>query len=515
VGLFALVLDEQGELVGCDAPDQALRPLLATEVMLVPVRSILLGARGDGCTELFPGVWLSRVGLATSAGALLGGILIFSPNAWLVPQVQQAAFQIGWDLPQLKLALEPHATGTRESATLAGTMLGASASDLALLQDRENVETAYSAHLTLAFDTIDLLYAVGKTIGTPLAPRRFMGDLCEKLFGALSFGWVCVAMSEDPILPSAVRNAVASKGQLPADERTLGRLMIDSAMLPLKGSRVCEEMPPLTSDAYPQVLVTTVDCRGRPVGVMAAGAKHGLDPMVSSYDSQLVDACSGFLSTFLENARLYEDQRDMFVGTVQAMTAAIDAKDAYTRGHSERVAHIAWQLAMASGMSPADAERLRVAGLVHDVGKIGVPEYILTKPGKLLEMEFAFIKKHPEIGFNVLRPVPQLADVLPAVLHHHERYDGKGYPHGLSGESIPVNARIIAVADSFDAMSSDRSYRSRMDRSRVIEEITRSAGTQLDPRFAKLMSSLDLAEYDRLSAVHKEMENPAPSRAAG
>jgi HD-GYP domain-containing protein (c-di-GMP phosphodiesterase class II) len=140
------------------------------------------------------------------------------------------------------------------------------------------------------------------------------------------------------------------------------------------------------------------------------------------------------------------------------------------------------------------------------VGKIGVPESTLLKPGKLTEVEFGHIKKHPEIGFEILHQVPLLADVLPGVLHHHERYDGKGYPYGLSGTEIPLMARIIAVADTFDAMSSDRAYRARMPRVQVLAEIARSAGTQLDPRLAQIMQKVNLAEYDALSARHAASE---------
>jgi HD-GYP domain-containing protein (c-di-GMP phosphodiesterase class II) len=228
--------------------------------------------------------------------------------------------------------------------------------------------------------------------------------------------------------------------------------------------------------------------------------------MVSSYDTQLIEACAGFMSTFVENVALYDEQQELFVGTLHALTAAIDAKDRYTRGHSERVALVSYQLSQLAGLPETQCERIRIAGLVHDVGKIGVPESTLLKPGKLTDIEFGHIKKHPEIGFEILHQVPLLADVLPGVLHHHERYDGKGYPYGLSGTEIPLMARIIAVADTFDAMSSDRAYRAKMPRAQVLAEIGRSAGTQLDPRLAQLMQKINLAEYDALSARHAASE---------
>src|SRR5690606_19492982 len=158
------------------------------------------------------------------------------------------------------------------------------------------------------------------------------------------------------------------------------------------------------------------------------------------------------LSVFAENAGLYADQHALFMGTLEALTAAIDAKDRYTCGHSERVAHLACELGLASGLSPAAAERIRIAGLLHDVRKIGVPESVLTKPGRLTDEEFGQVRLHPTIGHRILKDIPQLQDVLPGVLHHHERWDGGGYPANLAGEQIPLIARILAVADAFDAM---------------------------------------------------------------
>ncbi len=148
-------------------------------------------------------------------------------------------------------------------------------------------------------------------------------------------------------------------------------------------------------------------------------------------------------------------------------------------------------------------ERIRIAGLVHDIGKIGVPEAILRKPGRLTDDEVRSMKSHPEIGHRILQDIKQLADVLPGVLHHHERFDGKGYPKGLSGEGIPLSARIIALADSFDAMSSNRTYRTALPRAKVLSEIRACAGAQFDPRMAELFVTLDFTAYDRAVLRHR------------
>ncbi|HWB53900.1 MAG TPA: HD-GYP domain-containing protein, partial [Tepidisphaeraceae bacterium] len=168
-----------------------------------------------------------------------------------------------------------------------------------------------------------------------------------------------------------------------------------------------------------------------------------------------------------------------------SLTSAVDAKDAYTCGHSERVALLSRELAKKIKLPSTQVERIYMAGLLHDVGKIGVPEFVLQKTGKLTPEEFALMKKHPEIGGKILKNVKQIQDLLPGVLYHHERYDGKGYPAGLSGQSIPLFGRLICLGDSFDAMTSNRTYRKAMPIEVAMTEIRRAAGTQFDPELAE------------------------------
>ena len=257
-----------------------------------------------------------------------------------------------------------------------------------------------------------------------------------------------------------------------------------------------------------QVVAEPVMAGGRVTGLLMAGNKVADDPEVTSIETQLLDATADYLGAFLHNVALYDEQRDLFLGTVSALSAAIDAKDRYTRGHSERVAWLAGRLATAAGMSEEQAERVRIAGIVHDVGKIGVPEAVLQKPGRLTEQEFDLIRQHPVIGYNILKDITPLKDVLPGVLHHHERWQGGGYPEGLAGEQIPLFGRLLAVVDTFDAMSSARAYRPAIPRDRVLSEIAACAGTQLDPKFVEAFSAVDLNGYDAMvdRAVARERE---------
>ncbi len=187
------------------------------------------------------------------------------------------------------------------------------------------------------------------------------------------------------------------------------------------------------------------------------------------------------MAVALGNARLYEDMKNLFISTVSSLANAIDAKSPWTKGHSERVMHVAENIARAMGMDDAAVERVRLGGLLHDIGKIGIMEAVLEKPEKLSEDDFPPMRLHPEKGVAILAPIEQLKDVLPCILHHHERFDGSGYPGGLQGTSIPIEARIIAVADAFDAMVSERPYKKGNSVKETLEELKKGSGSQFDP----------------------------------
>ncbi|MBG84608.1 MAG: hypothetical protein CMJ40_08685 [Phycisphaerae bacterium] len=206
--------------------------------------------------------------------------------------------------------------------------------------------------------------------------------------------------------------------------------------------------------------------------------------------------------------RFSEARNKLFEGTVRAMAAAIDAKDPYTRGHSDRVSWLSGELARAIGHDPQGIEVAKVCGQVHDVGKIGVPEAVLSKPGRLDDEEFDLIKQHPDIGYRILKDIPGMGELLGGVRHHHERWDGSGYPVGLKGESIPILGRLVAVVDAFDAMRSARAYREGRNSETVRAEIERCAGTHFDPEMAAAFLKIDLAHYDAMLAQTQESAQP-------
>ena len=186
------------------------------------------------------------------------------------------------------------------------------------------------------------------------------------------------------------------------------------------------------------------------------------------------------------------------VNIVMALSGAIDAKDTYTNGHSARVADYSRKIARMAGFSKEMQDEIYLIGLLHDVGKIGVPDAIINKPAKLTDEEYAVIKTHPVLGESILKEIQEFPNLVMGARYHHERYDGKGYPSGLAGEEIPVAARIIAVADAYDAMSSKRAYRDVISQKQVRTEMERGKGTQFDPVFADIMLKLIDAdtEYD-------------------
>jgi HD-GYP domain-containing protein (c-di-GMP phosphodiesterase class II) len=236
------------------------------------------------------------------------------------------------------------------------------------------------------------------------------------------------------------------------------------------------------------------------------GCLFGLDKTRGEFDSvdgKLLTSIANESAIYLENAMLFEDVRELMMGVLHSLTSAVDAKDTYTCGHSERVALLARRLAREAGLAEDVVERIYMAGILHDVGKIGVPEVVLHKTGKLTAEEFEQMKKHPQIGARILADIKQVQDLIPGVLHHHERYDGKGYPAGLSGENIPLMGRIICIADCFDAMTSNRTYRRALPLEVALVEVRRCAGTQFDPALAETFLRIDAEEFRALLSEHQ------------
>ena len=201
----------------------------------------------------------------------------------------------------------------------------------------------------------------------------------------------------------------------------------------------------------------------------------------SSEDLSLLSTIAAQASIAIKNARLYEEQQASYLSTVQALISAVEASDAYTHGHSERVTRYSLALARTMGLAPPALKRLEQAAILHDVGKIGIDAALLHKQGRLSQEDFQILRRHPAIGVHILEPIQFLREVRQIIVQHHERFDGRGYPHGISGEALLLESRILAVADTYDAMTSDRPYRKALPHATAVTEILDNSGSQFDP----------------------------------
>jgi response regulator RpfG family c-di-GMP phosphodiesterase len=202
-------------------------------------------------------------------------------------------------------------------------------------------------------------------------------------------------------------------------------------------------------------------------------------------DADLLSILAYEAGAAVNNCRLFEEMRELYEGSIISLAAAIDARDHYTHGHSNRVAGIALKISRILNLPDESIEKIKLASMLHDIGKIGVPDKVLLKPGRLTEKEFEIIKKHPVYAVNILKHLPRLKGIIPIVYHEHERYDGKGYVEGLKGKAIPIESRVISVADAYEAMTSNRPYRKAMPKAKAIREIKCNSAKQFDPNVVK------------------------------
>lgn len=216
-------------------------------------------------------------------------------------------------------------------------------------------------------------------------------------------------------------------------------------------------------------------------------------------ERQLERYAADLRETFKQERARAQELRDSYVATVRALANAVEARDAYTGKHAERVAAYGLAIARAGGMSLADDPQIEFGFLLHDVGKVAVPDAILFKPEPLNMPERTVMEKHAEIGWEILRDVDFLGDAKLVVRHHHERWDGAGYPDGLAGETIPLAARVFSVADTFDALTTDRPYRPAMPIARAREIIAEESGTQFDPAAVEAFAKVPDAEFEHIA----------------
>jgi hypothetical protein len=370
-------------------------------------------------------------------------------------------------------------------------LLATSVCDLLDREDRvrrlEDDMEKVSDNLASTYEEISLLYGVTQNV------RLSRSD--EEL-GEMALAWMMDCMAVEGVAIQYLPVVDESLNFLARTETKMingGRAVLDNQEFSTliehlelaAGSGPCVVNLPATTKAdWPnpkirQLIIAPLNEGDNLFGWLAAfNCTEGQE--LGTVEASLLSSVAAILGIHCGNHELYRQQNEFLGSVVHAMTSAIDAKDPYTCGHSDRVARVSVCLAQQLGFDMESLNRIYMAGLLHDVGKIGINDSVLRKPDKLTDEEFEHIKLHPELGCRILSDIRQLKDVLPVVLHHHEQWDGKGYPHGLAGEDIPLEARIVAVADAYDAMTSDRPYRKGMPVSRVEVIFRAGRGTQWD-----------------------------------
>ncbi len=289
-------------------------------------------------------------------------------------------------------------------------------------------------------------------------------------------------------------------------------MILDFIMTPIHGDQVVEEIRKFNKELYILLLTGHKDL-APPLETIKRLDIQGYCEKSDKFDQLLLLIESGIksISQMNEIKHINEELKDTYekleksyLESIETLRFTVEAKDFYTRGHSDRVAKYSVLIGKSLHLSDGDLKTLQIGGLFHDIGKIGVPDIILQKESKLTDDEYSEIKNHPSIGAHILSTATIFKDIIPIVKHHHERYDGRGYPSQLKGEEIPYLARITAIADSFDAMTSKRTYRDSLPLETVISEFKRCKGTQFDPELTDVFLDILENHFDKIKEIQEK-----------
>ena len=392
---------------------------------------------------------------------------------------------------------------------------------LELLEEKFQAETKaekqiemVGTELAQTYEELVLLHKLSTNMKVTESDANFLQMACDSLTEIVSVEGIAILM-EKTIDDKQQLVVAAGSGLIDIDEHTAATLHsglieeINCGKEALLDSEVDSDFKydwpdninniiavPLYGKEKTESGITGKNENGNSImGLMVAINRIGKQDFDST-DIKLFNSVAGGCAVFIENGKLFKDMKELFIGSLKALTSSIDAKDKYTHGHSERVAVISrWIAEKLSEQEPLDEDqinRIYLAGLLHDIGKIGIEEVVLRKNGKLTDQEYNCIKQHPSIGAGILHEIKQMRDVIPGVLSHHERVDGKGYPDGLIGDQIPLTGRIVGLADSFDAMTSKRTYRDAMTVEQALEQIEKGLGTQFDEKIGRIFLDSDI-----------------------
>lgn len=393
--------------------------------------------------------------------------------------LRQAADDAGWSKEELKLwldCIQPMSADMLPRYLRLAEMQVCAAPDARMSRQMEEI----AGQLDGAYEELSLLHDVSRNLRVSLDPVELAQTCVHRLHQAINAeGCGILLVQRDSPL------RFVSDGRLPCDEIDLQRLLQGAnthigrrplVRNHLESSPRGGELPHLRNYVAAAILQGETT-----VGWIIACNSIGRSEF-GTVEANLLNSVALILSTHLHNILLFHEQEDLLIAFVRSLVSTLDAKDSYTRGHSERVALVARRLAQQLGLPARDQEDIHLAALLHDIGKIGVEDAILGKPGRLTEAEFRKLQLHPVIGHDILLGLKNLHHILPGVRNHHESFDGTGYPDRLKADDIPLMARILAVADAFDAMGSDRPYRGGMPLEQIERILLEGSGSQWDAR---------------------------------
>jgi HD-GYP domain-containing protein (c-di-GMP phosphodiesterase class II) len=375
--------------------------------------------------------------------------------------------------------------------------------EIALIRELVSQAALVVSHIRLFDESLDMalemakridiiltLDEINKAISSSLSHEKIIETAIQSIERIIQCELVTVFGEENGelVVTATHSSSITAPAVLQAGVPLMGRALARTAFSKVKSRYIpylskTDRLPPFDKElalaGIESLLAIPLISRDKAKGVLMLGNSRG--GRFVREDAFAIEKIASQMAVALENARLYEEMRSLFINTVASLANAIDAKSPWTKGHSERVMRLSAIIAKEMGFDDVLIERVRLGGLLHDIGKIGIIEALLEKPTTLDEDEFPPMRLHPEKGVAILAPINQLQNVLPGILHHHERYDGKGYPRRLKGREIPQEARIITVADAFDAMVSERPYKKGYSTTDALVELRKHAGSQFDP----------------------------------
>ncbi len=380
---------------------------------------------------------------------------------------------------------------------------------------REDAIADFADQLCVCYEELNMIYALLQTMATKVSEQEIGAALVAQAAETLNCRRVSLLVLDESqeslrVLASVGLPEEARNTTIPVKSSVAGKVLGEASPLFIEDMCSRPDLAELSQGSYETSVFAAIRvplrARGLPVGVLAATERNDRGDFTSR-DCKLLEGLSSMGAASLMHCRLQQAIQEQMMSTIRALALAVDAKDHYTHAHSDRVSRFCVAAARRMGITESDALRqIELAGVLHDIGKIAIPDAVLSKTTKLTSQEYnQLVKTHVRVGAQIVGNVSGLERVAAAILHHHERYDGGGYPDGLRGEAIPLTSRLVAVADTFDAMTSDRPYRKALSHQVAFAELKKCCGTQFDPdvvaAFVEALGEMSSATDVRMDRV--------------